>query len=185
MLNDVYEYLTTSCDDTLKGLVKELTKLRTGRANLGMLDGIRVDSYGSVVPLNQVATLKIADARLIVIQPWDKSVIGAIEKAIGSSDLGFNPSNDGIVIRVPVPALTGERRQDLVKIARRVGEDHKISLRNSRREANDMVKELQKDGDITEDDLHRGLARVNQITEDYTKKVEDVVSRKEADILEV
>ncbi|MEC9440649.1 MAG: ribosome recycling factor [Myxococcota bacterium] len=185
MLDEVFNDLTESFEDTLKGLARELSKLRTGRANLGMLDGVRVEFYGQMVPINQVATMKIADARLIVIQPWDKSVIATLEKAIASSDLGFNPSNDGTVIRVPVPALTGERRQELVKIARKVGEEHKISLRNSRRDGNDMLKALEKDSEITEDDLHRGLARVNSITEEYTKKIDDIVTAKEADILEV
>ena len=185
MLDEVYNDLKESFEDTLKGLARELSKLRTGRANLGMLDGVRVEFYGQMVPINQVATMKIADARLIVIQPWDKSVIATVEKAIASSDLGFNPSNDGTVIRVPVPALTGERRQELVKVARKVGEEHKISLRNSRRDANDMLKALEKDSEITEDDLHRGLGKLNQLTEEFTKKIDDIVTAKEADILEV
>jgi ribosome recycling factor len=159
--------------------------LRTGRANLGMLDGVRVEYYGQMVPLNQVSTMKVADARLIVLQPWEKNVIEDVERAVASAGLGLNPSNDGTVIRVPVPALTGERRQDLTKMARRIGEDHKISLRNARREANDMIKELEKGSDITEDDMHRGLKQVNSMIEEYTDRVEQIVTKKEEEILEV
>lgn len=185
MLNDVYDMLTESFESNLDGLKKELAKLRTGRANLGMLDSVRVDYYGQMVPLNQVATMKVADARMITLQPWERTMIAPIERAIGSSDLGFNPSNDGIVVRVPVPALTGERRQDLVKMARKIGEEHKISLRNSRREANDTIKDLEKDGDVTEDDMHRGMAHVDKLTGEYSKRVDDIIKSKEDDILEI
>lgn len=185
MLDDIYGELTEAGKANLEGLSKELSKLRTGRANIGLLDGVRVDYYGQMVPLNQVGTLKVADARLITIAPWEKTMLGPIEKAIGSSDLGLNPSNDGNIIRVPIPALTGERRKDLTKRARKIGEEHKISLRNSRRDANDMLKELQKDGEITEDELHRGLSKVNDLTEGYAKNIDDTVAAKEKDILEV
>jgi ribosome recycling factor len=185
MIDDVLSDLRDSFEGTMKQLQRELGKIRTGRANLGMLDGVKVDYYGNSTPLNQVATMRVADPRLITIQPWEKNIIGDIEKAIASSDLGLNPSNDGTVIRVPIPALTGERRQELVKVARRVGEDHKISLRNARRDANDMIKQLEKDSEITEDDMHRGFDRVNALTEEYTKKIEDALAKKEEGILEV
>ncbi len=185
MIDGVYEDLRVSYVATLEGLQRELSKLRTGRANLGMLNGIRVENYGSMVPLNQVANLRVADARMITVSPWDKSLISDIERAIASSDLGFNPSNDGVVIRVPVPMLTGDRRQELVKIARRIGEDHKISLRNHRRDANDMLKELERESEITKDDLHRGQARVDEITTDFTNQIDAVLQAKEADITEI
>ena len=185
MIEDVLDELKMSNDATLEGLGREPGKLSTGRANLGMLDGIRVEYYGQTVPINQVATMKVADARLITIQPWEKQMIPIVEKAIASSDLGFNPSNDGMMIRVPVPALTGERRKALVKMAKRIGEDHRISLRNARRDANNLLKELEKDSEITEDDLHRGLEQVNKITEKYTAPIDTYLEKKESEILEV
>ncbi len=185
MLQDVFDDLKEGYESTLKGLARELAKIRTGRANVAMLDGVTVDYYGSATPLNQVANLKVADPRLITVQPWEASMIGPIEKAIIQSDLGLNPSNDGTQIRVPIPALSGERRQELVKIARRNGEDHKIALRNQRRDANDMIKELQSGGDITEDDMHKGFEKINQITETYTTKIDEILEKKEGEILEV
>lgn len=185
MLQEVLDELKADFDGVLNDLRRELTKIRTGRANLTMLDSVRVDYYGQPTPLNQVATLRVAEPRLITIQPWENSLMGSIEKAIMSSDLGLNPSNDGVIIRVPVPALTGERRQELSKMARRIGEDHKIRLRNRRRDANDMVKELQKSSEITEDEMHRAFDKINSVTEDYTGKVDAVLNAKEQEILEV
>ncbi len=185
MLDEILDELRSNDERTIKDLTTELVKIRTGRANIGMLDGIKVEYYGQMAPLSQVATLKVADPRLITIQPWEKSMISPIEKAIGASDLGFNPSNDGTLIRVPIPALSGERRQELVKVARRHGEDHKIALRNHRRDANDMIKALEKDSEITKDDEHRAYEQINAITEQYTAKVDEVLATKEAEILEV
>ena len=185
MIQDIQKELAESFERTVKGLGAELGKLRTGRANLGMLEGVRVDYYGQQVPINQVGTMRVADARMITISPWEKNMLSAIERAILSSDLNLNPSNDGIMVRVPVPALTGERRQELVKMARRIGEDHKISLRNARRDANELIKTLQKDGDITEDEQHRALAKINQLTEEFSKKIDDILAAKEQDIMEV
>ena len=185
MLQEVYEELTSQHESTLKGMAKDLSKIRTGRANIGMLDGVMVDYYGSASPLSQVAALRVADPRLITIQPWEPTLINAIEKAIIQSDLGLNPSNDGMLIRVPIPALTGERRKEFVKMARRVGEDHKIALRNHRRDANDMLKELESESEISEDDMHRGFEKVNSLTETFSKKVDAMLTKKEADILEV
>jgi ribosome recycling factor len=185
MVKDVLADLKSGYDDTLGGLRKELGKIRTGRANIAMLDGVRVEYYGTPTPLNQLATLRVADPRLITVQPWERSLISDIEKAIMSSDLGLNPSNDGVMVRVPIPALTGERRQELVKMSRRIGEDHKIALRNQRRDANDMLKDLQKDGDITEDDMHRGFEQINSLTEEYTGKIDGMLKVKEEEISEV
>lgn len=185
MLDEIYADLKSDYEKTLKDLQRDLAKIRTGRANLAMLDGVSVEYYGSKTPLNQVATLRVADPRLITIQPWEQSIIADIERSIAASDLGLNPSNDGQVIRVPIPALSGERREELVKVARRAGEDHKVALRNRRRETNDLIKELEKESEITEDDMHRGFDKVNQFTDAYTKKIDAALEAKEADILEV
>lgn len=185
MLDEVFEEIRDSNERTIKGLVAELAKIRTGRANIGMLDGVKVEYYGQPAPLSQVATLRVADPRLITVQPWERNLISDIEKAISSSDLGLNPSNDGTLIRVPIPALSGERRQELVKLARRHGEDHKITIRNHRRDANDMVKALEKDSEITKDQEHRAYERINAITEEYTARVDEILGIKEGEILEV
>ena len=185
MLDEVFDDLRSSNDRTMQGLSADLAKIRTGRANLGMLDSVRIEYYGQSTPLSQVATLRVADPRLITIQPWERGIIPDIERAISASDLGLNPSNDGTLIRVPIPALTGERRQELVKVARRAGEDHKIALRNHRRDANDMVKELQKESEITQDEEHRAYDKINAITEQYTQKIDSMLATKEADIIEV
>ncbi len=185
MLQDVIKSLTESYDKTMQDLARDLSKIRTGRANVGMLDGVTVDYYGSPTPIAQLATVRVADPRLITVQPWETKLIGAIEKAIGSADLGLNPSNDGQVVRVPIPALTGERRQELVKLSKRAGEDHKIALRNHRRDANDMLKALEKDGEVSEDGMHDGFEKVNALTEAYTKKIDATLDKKESEILEI
>jgi len=184
MLELVYEELEESFTRVMKALQQNLLKVRTGRANLGVLDGIRVEFYGSLTPLNQVGTLKVADPRLISVQPWDKTLLSAIEKAIASSDLGLNPSNDGNIIRIPIPALTGERRRELVKIVKRQGEEAKIALRNERRTANDAAKALQKDGEISEDLYHNGLAKIQENTDEAVKKIDDIMTDKIKEIME-
>ncbi|MBH22886.1 MAG: ribosome recycling factor [Myxococcales bacterium] len=185
MLDEVFEELKANFDSTLKAYRQTLAKVRTGRANLSMLDGLKVEYYGTPTPLNQVGTCKVADARLITIQPWEKSMLGPIEKAIHMSDLGLNPSNDGTIIRLPVPELTGERRQDLVKQVRRAAEDHKIIIRNHRRDANDMIKELEKDSEISEDEMHRALKSVQESTDQTIARVETFTEEKEKEILEI
>ncbi len=184
-MNDVVNELRESFDKTIQGLRKELAKIRTGRANISMLDDVRIDYYGNMSPLSQVATLRAPDPRMITIQPWESTIINDIERAISSSQLGLNPSNDGTLIRVPIPSLTGERRIELGKQARRHGEDHKISLRNSRRDANDMIKELQKEGDISEDDEHKAYEKINGLTEEYSKKIDAYLDAKVAQITEI
>lgn len=181
----VLDELHEDFESTIRDLKRALAKIRTGRANLGMLDGIKVEYYGQMSPLNQVATMKVADPRLITIQPWEKTMIADIERAIASSDLGLNPSNDGNIIRVPIPALSGERRQELVKVVRREAEDHKISLRNSRREANDQLKELEKESEITEDQMHRAFSKVDDMIDKFTARIDQIVADKEEEILEV
>jgi ribosome recycling factor len=163
----------------------ELLKIRTGRAHPGMLDQIHVDYYGSAVPLSQVAALSLLDARTIGVQPWEKPMISKVEKAIRESDLGLNPSTTGDIIRVPMPALTEERRRDLTKVVRGLGEDAKIAVRNLRREANEHGKKLLKEKDITEDDERRLTDDVQKLTDRTIAEIDKLVQGKEAEILAV
>jgi ribosome recycling factor len=163
---------------------RSLAKIRTGRANLGMLDGIRVDYYGTPTPLNQVAALAVPDPRLITIKPWEKSMVGEIEKMIRASDLGLQPQSDGELVRVPIPPLTEERRRDLVKGAKGKAEEAKVAIRASRRDANELVKQLQKDGDVPEDDAKKGLKKIQDETDACIKQVDDILAAKEKEILE-
>jgi ribosome recycling factor len=184
------EYLQSLDDDmnkAIESLTQSLGTVRTGRATPKLVDGVQVSvqSYGAVMPLNQLATVQAPDARLLVITPWDKTTLTDIERGIVAAGLGLNPSNDGQVIRVPVPALTAERRQDLVKQVRKFGEDAKVRVRMVRRDYNDMFREAQKDGDISEDDLHRYLARVQERTDGNVTKVDELMAAKEAEVLEV
>lgn len=185
MVDTLLDELKLGYEDTLEKFDNELAKIRTGRANVAMLDGIQVEYYGSMTPLNQVATLRVPEPRLITIQPWEASMIGEIEKAIIKSDLGLNPSNDGTMIRVPIPALSGERREELVRMAGKTAEEHKITLRNQRREANDQVKEAEKASEITEDDKHRMFDDIDKLTETYTNKIDARLEKKEGEIREV
>ena len=159
--------------------------LRTGRASAALFDKIRVDYYGEKSPLNQVANISIPEARLIVIQPWDKNLIGEIEKAIRSSELSLNPSNDGKVIRIAVPPLTEERRRELVKLAKNQAEQSRVSIRNIRRDSNDELKKLLKEASITEDDESKGAADLQKLTDSYINKVNQVLEEKEKEIMEV
>ncbi len=184
MVDDIVSDLKTGYGKALASLGRDLNKVRTGRANLAVLDDIRVEYYGTMTPLNQVATLTVADPRLITVRPWEKNMIPVIEKAISQADIGIHPTNDGEIIRLPIPPLSGERRQELVRQVRRYGEDAKVSLRNQRRDANDMLKELARDGDISEDDRDRGYKKVQEATDDWGKKVEAAVVAKEKELLE-
>ena len=184
MIDDIVSELKAGMSSSMEALDRELDKRRTGRANVAILDGIRVDYYGTMSPLNQVASVQVADAHLITIKPWEKTMVPAIEKAIMASSLGLTPNSDGELLRIPIPPLTEERRKELVRDVKRVGEDAKVSLRNQRRDANDMLREAEKDSDISEDDLHRGLTKVQDVTNDFVKKVDEVIQKKEAEILE-
>jgi ribosome recycling factor len=184
------EYLEALADDMAKAqdsLKKELGKIRTGRATPALVDGVQVNvqSYGAVMPINQLATIQAPDARLLVITPWDKGTMADIEKAIQAAGLGLNPSNDGKLIRVPVPALTAERRQDLVKQVRRIGEEIKVRIRGVRREYNDTFKDAERDGDISQDELDRFLERIQKATDDNVAAVDKAIGAKEAEVLEV
>jgi ribosome recycling factor len=184
MVNDVVNDLKSSMDGTIEALKRDLAKRRTGRANVAILDGIKVDYYGSKSPLHQVASVQVPDPRLITIKPWEKNMVVVIEKAIQQSSLGLTPSSDGELIRLPIPPLTQERRRDLVKDVKKLGEEAKVGLRNQRRDANEMLKELEKDKSISEDDLRRGLTKVQEVTDEYVKKVDQLVEGKEKEITE-
>ena len=185
MLDDVYSEVDHKMERSLAALRKDLSRIRTGRATLALLEGIDVDYYGTSTPLTQMATVAAPESRLLTIQPWDKSLLGLIEKAIQRSDLGMNPMNDGKIIRLAVPPLTAERRKDLVKKVKKIGEDAKIALRNVRRDGNETLKELEKTKDISQDDLRRGQEHVQKITDRFISQVDDVLSGKEHEILEV
>ncbi len=164
---------------------RDLGGLRTGRASVGLLDSIRVDYYGTITPLKQVANLSTPEARLITIQPWEPQLIKEIEKAISASNLGVTPSNDGKMIRVPLPPLTEERRKELSKICKKHGEDTKVHIRGFRRDANEELKKLQKDAKLTEDELRKSEADIQKLTDQYVQKVDDAIKKKEQEILEV
>ena len=185
MLNDVLKDLQASLDKGIEAFKRDLTKVRTGRANLAILDGVRVDYYGTMTPLNQVASLNVADPRLITIKPWERTLIPEIEKSIRSAQLGLNPSSDGEMVRLPMPALTQERRQELVKLVKKMAEEGKVALRAARRDSNEMLKELLKDGGITEDDERNGLKKVQETTDKAVAKIDEILAKKEGEILEV
>ena len=185
MLDDVYQEVDHKMERSLAALRKELSRIRTGRATSALLEGIDVDYYGTSTPLTQMATVAAPESRLLTIQPWDKSQLGLIEKAIQRSDLGLTPMNDGKIIRLAIPPLTAERRKDLVKKVKKIGEDAKIALRNVRRDGNETLKDLEKSKDISQDDLRRGQEHVQQITDRFISQVDDVLGGKEHEILEV
>jgi ribosome recycling factor len=164
---------------------RELAGMRTGRATVSMLDGIRVEYYGTPTPLNQLGNLSVPEPTLITMQPWDPSVLPAIEKAIRTSDLDLNPQNDGKIIRIPVPTLTEERRKLLVKHAHKVAEEGRVAVRNVRRDANDQLKKLLKDHELSEDDEKHAIAEVQKLTDQHIEQIADVLKRKESEILEV
>lgn len=170
---------------TLAAIQSDLNKIRTGRASLAIFDGIRVDYYGTPTPINQAATMAVPESRLITIKPWDPNMIGEIEKAILKSELGLTPANDGKIIRITIPKLTEERRKELVKLVRRKGEEGRIAIRNVRREANEWYRSLEKEKAISEDELHKGLEDVQELTEEFTKKIDEILDQKEKEILEI
>jgi ribosome recycling factor len=172
-------------EKAVAALSRELASVRAGRASANLLDKISMDYYGAPTPVNQLASISVPEARLLVIQPYDKTVIGDIEKAILKSDLGLTPSNDGSVIRLSIPALTEERRKDLVKLVKKYAEEAKVAVRNIRRDGNDDLKKLEKNGDITEDELRSNTENVQKLTDDYIVKVDQVAKDKEKEIMEV
>ncbi|MDW7772782.1 MAG: ribosome recycling factor [Desulfobulbaceae bacterium] len=185
MSNDVIEQLQEKMESSVDALKRELVKIRTGRASLSLLDGITVDAYGSRMPLNQVGTLTIPESRMIVIQPWDPQMLPLIEKAILSSDLGLTPSNDGKLIRLTIPQLTEERRKDLVKQVKKISEEFKVAVRNVRREANDQLKKMKKDKEISEDDLFRLQDEAQKETDGFIARIDEIAAGKEKEVMEV
>jgi ribosome recycling factor len=180
-----FSQLQKEMDGSVSALRKELTKLRTGRASTALLDHIVVDYYGASTPLNQLATLSAPEPRLLVIQPFDRSVMGEIEKAILKSDLGLTPSNDGKIIRIPIPQLTEERRKELVKHVKKIAEEYRVSVRNHRRVAIEQLKEFEKKKEITADDTKHGQDRVQKITDDFISRIDKVVKAKEEEVMAV
>lgn len=183
MIDDIIKEMRRKMDKALEVLRQDFSRVRTGRASVALLDGIRVEAYGSLLPLNQVASLAAPEPRLLTVQPWDASLMAEIEKAILRSDLGLTPSNDGKIIRIPIPPLTTERRKELVKTVKKMTEECKVALRNLRREANEEIKELKKEKLISEDEAFRAQEEVQKITDDYIKKAEAQAADKEKEIM--
>ena len=184
MIDSLYDEAREGMGNSIDALKNEFKKIRTGRASLALFEGVKVSYYGTLTPLNQVASLSVPESRLVVIQPWDQSVISEIEKEILKSELGLTPMNDGKVIRVPIPPLTEQRRKELVKVVRKMAEEHRVSIRNIRRDTNELLKGLKKDGDIAEDDFFKAQDKVQKITDDYIRLVDQAYQEKEKEILE-
>jgi ribosome recycling factor len=185
MINDVIKDIQHRMHGAIEALQREFKTLRTGRANVAMLDGVHVDYYGTPTPIAQVASLKVPEPSLIVAEPWDKSMVSAIEKAIRNADLGLNPSNDGKLVRIPIPQLTEERRKELVKRAHHVSEESRTAIRQVRRDGNEKLKKMLKNHEISEDDEKRGLDEIQKLTDKHIDEVGDVLKHKEQDIMAV
>jgi ribosome recycling factor len=185
MIAETIQELESSIAKAHEQLRKELSRLRTGRANADLLDAVRVDYYGSVTPISQMATISIPEPRMLVVKPWDKSQVKAVEKAIVEADLGLNPQSDGEILRIPMPALTEERRKELVKLARRHGEDCKVSIRKARHEAKDVIDTVEQEGEASGDDCERARKKIEEIVTAGTQRVDEIISKKETDITEI
>jgi ribosome recycling factor len=183
MSDEIYKQCEEKMAKAIDSTKRELAKLRLGKATPALLENIRVEAYGSQTPLNQVGSIGAPEPRLLVVQPWDKNLLAAIERAIRASDLGLNPSNDGQVIRVPIPALTEERRKELVKVAKHYAEEGRVAVRMGRRDANESLKKALKDGKITEDDERKALDKIQKLTDQKIKDLDDILASKETDIL--
>lgn len=185
MVEEVLEDLRARMEKTVEALKRDFNRVRTGRATPALLDGIKVECYGTTMRLNQVATITAPESRMLMVQPWDATVTGSVEKAILKSELGLTPANDGKVIRIAIPMLTEERRKELVKLVRKMNEESKIALRNARRDANDMFKDLKKEGEISEDEFYRNQEEVQKITDKHIEKIDEVTADKEREVMEV
>jgi ribosome recycling factor len=183
-MENIYKDTKDKMEKSITSFKQEISRLRTGRATPALLDGIKVEYYGSITPLNQVANISIPEPKMIVVQPWDASSITAIEKGIIKSDLGFNPQSDGKIIRIPIPALTDERRKDLVKHVKKLAEDSRVIIRNIRRQANESIKAKEKSKDISEDDARKSQDQIQKQTDEYIKKLDVILESKEKEILE-
>ncbi len=185
MINSILQETKDKMGKSIEALKKEMQRVRTGRASANMLDAVKVDYYGALTPLNQMASVSVPESRLITIQPWDATAIKAIEKGILKSNIGLTPSSDGKIVRISVPPLTEERRKEIVKMVNKTCEDFKVALRNIRRDSNEMLKSLKKDGDISEDDQFKAQDNVQKITDEQVAVVDSIYSDKEKEILEV
>lgn len=185
MLEEVFKELRAGIEKAIEALRRDLSKVRTGRAHPGMLDSVRVDYYGTPTPLQQMANISVPEPRLITIKAWEKGQTKAIEKALRDSDLNINPQVDGELIRIPIPALTEDRRKEMVKLTKKYGEESKVAVRKHRRDANEMIDGLEKDGDVSGDEADRAKKKVEEMVADGTKQVDAVIATKEKDILEV
>ena len=185
MIKDLLETADGRMEKAIDNLVREYATLRAGRATPALLDKVMVECYGTMTPLNQTANISCPEPRLIVIQPWDKNNLAAIERAIMKSDLGITPSNDGTIIRLAVPQLTEERRRDLVKLCAKRAEEAKVTVRNTRRDVNDGIKALEKSKEISEDESKKSLEDTQKLTDKFIKRIEEILQKKEADIMEV
>ena len=185
MQNEVLQNTSEKMEKSVDALKIDLTKIRTGRASLAILDGITVDAYGTAMPLNQVATLTIPESRLIAIQPWDPQQLGGIEKAILKSDLGLTPVNDGKLIRINIPQLTEERRKEMVKRVKKIAEEYRVSIRNLRRESNDALKKQKEKKEISEDEMFKLQDEVQKVTDKFIKNVDEIAAGKEKEVMEV
>lgn len=181
----IHQKLAVQMEQAVEHLKRDLAGLRTGRASVALLDGVRVDYYGTMTPLKQVANISTPEARLITIQPWEPQLIKEIEKAISASGLGVTPSNDGKIIRIPLPPLTEERRKELSKICKKHGEETKVRVRGFRRDANEELKKLQKDAKLSEDELRKAEQETQKLTDQFVHKIDDVIKKKEQEIMEV
>jgi ribosome recycling factor len=184
MIEETYQETRDRMGKTITALKNELKRIRTGRASASLMDGIKLDYYGTLTPLNQMATIAVPESRLITIQPWDASIIKDIEKALLKSDLGLTPSNDGKLIRIAIPPLSEERRKELVKLVNKSCEEHKVAVRNIRRDSNELIKGFKKDGDVSEDDAFKAQDQIQKITDEFVQKVDAVYKAKEKEILE-
>ena len=184
MKAEILSELTQRMNNTVDAYKKDLVRLRTGRASTAILDGIKVNCYDTQMPLDQVASLSVPESRLITIKPWDQSIIGEVEKSILKSELGLTPINDGKIIRISIPPLTEERRKDLAKMARKMAEEAKISVRNHRREANEMIKESKNEKEISEDEMYKSQEEVQKVTDEFIKKIDKITAEKEKEIIE-
>ncbi len=184
MVDKIYKDVDGKMKKSIEHLKKDLNSIRTGRASVSLLEGINVDYYGEPTPLNQMATISVPESRLLTIQPWDPTLLEKVEKAILQSDLGLTPSNDGKIIRVSVPMLTEERREQLVKLVKKIAEESKVAVRNIRREGNESLKAMEKSKDISQDDYHKAMDRVQKITDGFVTDVDEIINGKEQEIME-
>lgn len=185
MLEEIIQEFKENTEKAIESLRRELSRMRTGRANLAILEGVRVEYYGVPTPLHQMASMSTPDPRTILVKPWDRSQVHAVQKAILAANLGLNPHADAEFVRISVPPLTEDRRRDLVKILKRQGEETKVSIRNHRRNANELIKSLVDDGEVAEDDGERAMKKVQELTDAGVKKVDEIIAAKEKDILSV